>query len=397
MNINESPHDAAFRAEVRAWIAGRVPPHMKGQRQGIVGRAELTRAQLKPYEDALAEKGWLAPGLPQEHGGGGFDTMKMVIFNEEVTRAGVPFVHETALNNLLPIVIRYGTPEQKQRFIGPTIRREMLWCQGYSEPGAGSDLASLQLRAEQVEGGFALNGQKIWTSFAHESDWMFMLVRSDATVKRRQDGISFLLCDMKSPGIRVNTIVTIDDYFHFNEVFFEHVFVPRENLVGELNKGWTVAKALLGFERFNHHRANPIIVGRTIANLKAAARATPAAGGVVWDDPGLRRQVAQMEMDVACMRATRYRSLTRLSQGLPPGAEMLMLKLFGSELVQRIVDLHQQVLGPQGSTLGPEPFGEETGEIARYTANIRSGTIAGGTAEVQRNIIAKQVLALPDK
>ncbi len=320
----------------------------------------------------------------------------MVIFQEECAKAGIPDRHTTGLDMVGPILIRYGTPEQQERFLNPILQNTITWAQGYSEPGAGSDLASLQLRAEVRDDGFVVNGQKIWTSKAHKADWIFMLARTDPKPKRKQDGISFLLADMKTPGITVRPIVTMDNFQHFCETFFDNVFVPRENLVGELHQGWTVAKALLGHERFLHPTSNPLLIRNAVDNLKSSARATAVGTGVAWDNPDLRRKVAALEMDVDGMLYTRYRSLTRVEHGEAPGPETMLFKLFGAELMQRIVELQQEVEGMAGVVWDDTALANGAGEMARHAANIRAATIRGGTSEVQRNIIAKRVLGLPD-
>jgi hypothetical protein len=396
MNSNDSPEQASFRAEVRQWIETRVPPRLKGLRQSIVQGPGLSHEQMQPLEDALAEKGWQAPHWPKEFGGAGFDIPQMVIFFEEWQKAGLPDRHNTGLDMLGPILIRYGTQAQQERHLGPILRNEITWAQGYSEPQAGSDLASLQLRADVVADGFVLNGQKIWTSKAHIARWIFLLARTDPKPRRKQEGISFLLVELISPGIEVRPIVTMDGFTHFCETFFDNVHVPRENLVGGLHQGWEVAKALLGHERFTHPTANPLLIQNAIDNLKTAARHTPWGTGAVWDDPLLRRKVATLEMDVDCLRTTRYRALTKIQKGEAPGPEAMIFKMFGAELMQRIVELHQLVEGPEGVTWDDTPLGDGPGETARHAANIRAATLRGGTSEVQRNIIAKRVLALPD-
>lgn len=397
MNINDTPEQATFRAEVKEWIDKSVPASLKGLRQGIVQGPGLSPEELEPLEKALAEKGWLAPHWPKAHGGADFGLAEMVIFKEECDRAGVPDRHTTGLDMLGPILMRYGTDAQKEKFLGPTLSGEITWAQGYSEPQSGSDLASLALKCEVTEEGFVLNGQKIWTSKAHVCEWIFLLVRTDSSFEHRQEGISFLLCDLKNTaGITVRNIITIDDHHHFNEVFFDDVMVPKENLVGELNKGWTAAKALLGHERFMHPTSDPYKMAQAMDNLKARARKIPAGNGVVWDDERLRRKAVSIDMDIDCMRYTRLRALTKVQQGEAPGPETMIFKMFGAELMQKIVDMDQEVAGPLGVVWKDSPFEEEDGETAQHDANIRAGTIRGGTSEVQRNIIAKRVLGLPD-
>jgi hypothetical protein len=397
MNLHDTPEQAAFRADVQRWIADTVPDHLKGRRLGIATASGPSPEEMKPLEEAMAKKGWLAPPWPPEFGGAGFDIVHMVIFEEELLKAGIrPSRNLNGINMLGPILIKYGTKEQQERFLGPTLRREIFWSQGYSEPGAGSDLANLSLRAEVVEGGFLLNGQKIWSSRAHFADWIFLLARTDPAARPKQQGISFLLVDRRSEGITVRPIPTMDDNHHFNEVFYENVFVPRENLVGELNEGWTVAKALLGYERFVQVYANPIAIAQYIDELKRHAREVAEGDGTLWDRPSLRREVARLEMDMECMNYSRLRALSKVSQGEAPGPETTLYKLIGSHLLQEVVDLHQRVLGPLGVLWNGAPYPEEIVEMGKHTAHIRQTTIGGGTSEVQRNIVAKRILRLPD-
>ena len=395
MELKESEALGTFRADVRKWIDESVPPHLKGLRQGIAQGPGLAEEEMAPLVRALAAKGWLAPDIPKEWGGAGFDFMQSVIFREECSRAGLPPRYVFGLEMLAPVLQKFGTEEQKKRFLLPTVRGEIKWAQGYSEPGAGSDLASLGLRADVTDEGFVLNGQKIWTSQAHHADWTFMLARTDPKATKKQDGISFLLAKLDSPGITVRPITTIDGFSHFCEVFFENARVPRDQLVGQLHKGWTVAKALLGHERFGHPTANAFIMFRAIENVKASARKVKVGSATLWDDRNLRRRVATLEMDAEVLQATRARFLSMVHDGEPPGPESMIFKLFGAELIQCIVELHQEVLGPEGVTWGPEPFGLEVGEVAIHAANIRAATIRGGTSEVHRNIVADRILGLP--
>lgn len=395
MNLKDTPEQEAFRGQVREWIDASVPAHLKGHRQGIVQGPGLGRDELAPLNSALSERGWQAPEMPVEFGGAGFDFTQSMIFREEWSRAGIPDRFAMGVEMVGPILLKYGSEAQQQRFLEPTLRGEIVWCQGYSEPGAGSDLANLALRAEASEDGYILNGQKIWTSQAHRAHWIFVLARTDPKPAKKQEGISFLLVKLDTPGITIRPIVTIDGFDHFCEVFFENVPVPADQLVGEPHKGWTVAKALLGHERFSHPTADPNVMNRAIEAVKQTAKNTPNAGGTMWDDALLRRRVAALEMDAACLQSTRYRYLTKVERGESPGPETLIFKLFGAELMQRIVELQQEVAGPAGITWGSEPFGLETGEIAIHATNIRAATIRGGTAEVHRNVIAQRVLHLP--
>jgi len=241
-----------------------------------------------------------------------------------------------------------------------------------------------------------LNGQKIWTSRAHQADWIFILARTDPQAKPRQAGISFFVADMRTPGLTIRPLITMDGFHHFNETFYEDFFVPDSGLVGRINQGWTVAKALLVHERFNIPVANPLILRRALDNVKATARETPLGDGVLWDDVELRRTVAEKEMAIDAMLATRYRALTKVSRGDVPGNETMIFKLFGAGFFQSIVELHQAVVGPAGTTWASDLLGPDAREVGVHGANCRGRSIAGGTTEVQRNVVAKRVLGLPD-
>jgi len=395
MNVNDSPRQRELRAEFRQWQAG-IPDRFKNLPLGIPGRTEQTFEELRPLLAALEEKGWLYPAWPREHGGAGFSFEEMIVFTEEWVGAGLPDIRTGGLDYLSPILIRYGTDAQKARFLGPTLRREIIWAQGYSEPNAGSDLASLQTRADRVEGGFVVNGQKVWTSSAHLAHWLYVLVRTTQGTRRKQEGISLLLFEKDAPGITIRPITTIDGLTHFNEMFFENVFVPEDQVLGELDQGWTVAKAILGHERFSPPALNPVVQGRAMAQIRADARALALGGGVLWDDAGLRRDVAALEMEVDANRYTRYRAMSRIAGGDTPGPETYIFKYWGTELMQRILERHHGLLAQEGLVWDAQPFGRERFDHARRAATVRSSTIAGGTSEVQRNVVAKRVLGLPD-
>jgi len=398
MNISDTPEQAEFRAEVRAWLQANVPPHLKGLRQGIIRGPGVDWETLRPLREVLAARGWLYPGFPTEYGGGGLDPIRVIIFQEEYTRAGIPPAvgSSGASTNISTILAKWGTAAQKERLLRPTLRGELRWCQGYSEPGAGSDLAGLATRAERVEGGFRINGAKIWTSLAQHADWIFMLARTDPAARPRQAGISFFVFDVRSPGVDIRPIYTIDGFHHFNQTTYDDVFVPDSGLVGEVNQGWTVAKALLVHERLNVTSANPRYLARALEDARHTARTQPAGAGAVWDDVGVRRAGAALEMDTDAMRATRYRSLTAVARGAEPGNETMVFKFFGAELFQRILEAQFAAAGPLAALWDPEGFGPDIHEVARHNANIRGRSIEGGTSEVQRNVIAKRVLGLPD-
>ncbi|MBI4082730.1 MAG: acyl-CoA dehydrogenase family protein, partial [Candidatus Lambdaproteobacteria bacterium] len=261
MNLHDTPEQAAFRQGIRAWIDRKVPPQMKGRDEALV---TLSKQELMPLRMLLAGEGWLLPYMPKQYGGAEFDPIQTIIFMEEMAAAGVPYIEArgSGIANITAVLLRWGSPEQKERLLKPTLAGTIFWCQGYSEPGSGSDLASLQTRAAVTPEGFVIDGQKIWTSRAHESDWIFLLARTDPAAKRKQDGISFFVFDMKTPGISIRPLITLDGRHYFNQTFYDHVQVPQAGLVGELNKGWTVAKALLVHERLNSPGANPNTLAR---------------------------------------------------------------------------------------------------------------------------------------
>ena len=395
MNVNDSPEEAALREELRAWIAAEVPAGLKGRKQNLLADEALSREDWQPLLDALERKGWLAPAWPVEHGGAGFGVGKMIVFNEEWIRAGLPLFRSDGLDKIGPTIIAAGTEAQQARFLEPTRKREIVWAQGYSEPDAGSDLASLSLKAEQVDGGYLLNGQKIWTSNAHNADWMYVLARTDRNAKPRHAGISMMIFDAKDPGFSISPIMTIDGFHHFNQTFYDDIFVPDDQVVGGVNQGWKVSNILLGHERFSHPACNPMYHEYAINELKQLAREAPSGNGVVWDDPRVRRRVVELEMDTDCLRYLRYRAQTQIARTGAPGPEASIFKFLGGELLQRIIEVHQDVAGPMGVSWEEAPFGQPLRDLTRRSARSRGYTIAGGTKEIQRNIVAKRVLNLP--
>ncbi len=396
MNINDSPEEATLRVEMREWIAADVPGSLKGRKQNLLADDVLTRDEWQPLLDALERKGWLAPAWPVERGGAGFDVGRMIVFNEEWIRAGLPQFRSDGLDKVGPTIMAAGTEQQMARFLEPTRRREIIWAQGYSEPDAGSDLASLALRADPAEGGFVLNGQKIWTSNAHNADWMYVLARTDQKAKPRHAGISLIVFDATDPGFTITPITTIDGVHHFNQTFYDDIFVPADQVVGEVNGGWRVANILLGHERFSHPACNPMYHEYAIAELKQLARQTTRGDGTALQEQRLRHRVAELEMDTDCLRYLRYRAQTKIAMTGTPGPEASIFKFFGAELLQNIIDLHQDAAGPFGISWENEPFGEGFRDLARRSARLRGDTIAGGTKEIQRNIVAKRVLGLPE-
>jgi acyl-CoA dehydrogenase len=383
----------AFRAEVRTFLTGALP---EATRRKVRDGRHPEKEELGHWQKTLAARGWLVPHWPKEHGGPGWSLMQRWIFDEEYHGAYCPPVHIFNFKMLGPILIRFGTDAQKRQYLPRILSSEDWWCQGYSEPDSGSDLASLRARAVRRGDRYVVTGSKIWTSFAHWANRIFCLVRTYPEAKP-QEGISFLLIDMKSPGITVRPIISIDGRHHFNQVFFEEVEVPVENRVGEENQGWTIAKSLLEFERLNASRHGESL-GR-LRRLKEIAADQRCAGGRLIDQDWFRRKIAEAEVRLMAVQMTALRLLARAEAGERLGAECSMLKLRGSQTLQHIQDLMLQAVGPQGLRFEPE---ELEGSIEPLYASAmapqrlfgRGYTIAAGSSEVQRGILAKRVLGL---
>ncbi|HUJ75365.1 MAG TPA: acyl-CoA dehydrogenase family protein, partial [bacterium] len=291
-----------------------------------------------------------------------------------------------------PLILQFGTAEQKQRHLPPIAKHEIIWCQGYSEPNSGSDLASLKTSAVLEGDHFTVNGQKIWTSRAQQAQWIFVLVRTDTTVQQ-QRGISFLLVDMGTPGVSIRPIRQIDGQAEFFETFFDNVKVPKENLVGKMNEGWTMAKALLGHERVSTG-AN-VDMARLLGRVRKLAGKYERDGHPILKDREFRNRLAQLEMDADCLRYTRYRMQTAVMQGKAPGPESSIFKLYQSELVQRSYALGMEVLGPDSASWYDEHLDADAYEFPMYDNIFRAMSIFSGSNEIQRNIISKRVLSLP--
>jgi alkylation response protein AidB-like acyl-CoA dehydrogenase len=394
MDLNYSPDEAAFRNEVRTWLGGNLPDELRDK---VVNYKELSKDDLLRWHRILAKKGWVAPDWPTEWGGTEWTVVQRYIFEEECGAAGCPPVVAFGVRMCAPVLLRFGTPEQKARFLPRIYHGEDFWCQGYSEPGSGSDLASLKTRAVRQGDQYVVTGQKIWTTLAHYADWIFCLVRTDATRDKRQEGISFLLIDMRSPGITVRPIALMDGGHEVNEVFFDDVTVPVENLVHEENKGWTVAKYLLGYERMGTGRIGAS--KRELARLKELAGQAMKEGTPLLDDPRFRDRVTRVEVELMALEITNLRFLDQLrGGGRPPGAEVSLLKIKGTEIQQAISELMMQVAGPFAQTFRPSDaaatFDAFTASLAPRYCNLRKATIYAGSNEIQRNIIAKATLGL---
>ncbi len=378
----DSPQDGAFRAEVRAWLEENVP-------RDLCNRAlRIEPDELKPWHRKLFEKGWIAPHWPRQYGGMGASLTEQIILYEEMANLGAPTPYPHGLNFLGPTLIEAGTEEQKSKHLPPILSGEVTWCQGYSEPNAGSDLASLKMRAELVGDEFILNGSKIWTTNGHYADWMFALVRSDPDARPKQAGISFLLIDLKSPGITVRPIRSIVGDAEFAEEFFDDVRVPRENMVGELHQGWRVANLVMGNERFaTGHPRNATEM------LATAARVAAATG--VMDDPGFRDRLGRLSVEVTAFAAFYRHGAALHGAGRTSKSMASVIKIVGGELAQQAADLVNEAAGSLGSAAGEIETAEGPVNVAAMMFESRRLTVGSGTVEIQRNILAKRVLDLP--
>ena len=379
---HDSPDEAAFRTEVRAWVEANLPATLRGRTN------RPPPAELMPWYRALSRKGWIAPHWTKEYGGMGATLNQQIIMTEELARVGAPQMPAQGLNHIGPILIEFGTEAQKAKHLPPIIDGSVIWAQGYSEPGAGSDLASLATRATLEGDHFVVQGQKIWTTWGHHSDWMFALVRTDPQAQPRHAGISFLLLDLHNPGIRIRPIRTIAGDDEFSEVFFDNVIVPAENLVGKLNDGWRIANALLGHERLG--TSNPQYALIALDRIKTMARATG-----VMADPAFRDRLAAASINVTALAAlfSHAVELTNRRQSLGPDSSII--KIAGSELLQQLNDLMIEAAGSDAVMENPIPTDFGTVDVSTSFLQVRRATIYGGSSEIQRNIVARRVLNLP--
>jgi alkylation response protein AidB-like acyl-CoA dehydrogenase len=398
MNLDFSPEDLAFRQEVRAFIAENYPAELRAK---IDEGEEMSKEDFLSWHRILGKKGWVNPAWPTQYGGPGWNSVQRYIWSEECAAADTIPILPFGINMVGPVIYTFGTPEQKAKFLPPTLSGDIWWCQGYSEPGAGSDLASLKTKAERQGDYYIVNGQKTWTTLAQHADWIFCLVRTDPTAKP-QEGISFLLIDMKTPGITVRPIITLGGEHEVNEVWFEDVKVPVENRIYEENKGWTCAKFLLAHERSGI--AGVARSKRGVERIKSMARSEQQDGRPLLKDPFFKRKVAELEIDLTALEYTELRTLASESAGKGPGPESSLLKIKGTEIQQRITELALEAAGHYGAPYfrGFRPEGDNALAIgpdyAHRTAptyfNVRKTSIYGGSNEIQRNIIAKMVLGL---
>lgn len=392
MDFRYSPTEEQFRQEVRVWLEANVPVDLRsGGDEDLAPRERWERQ--KTWHKKLYEGGWVGIWWPKEYGGRGASVIEQAIFNEELGRMGVSSgVNMSGVSLLGPTLMHWGTEEQKKRFLPTILPADEIWCQGYSEPGAGSDLASLQTRAVEDGDHFVVNGQKVWTSWAQNSDWIFLLVRTDPSAPKHQ-GISYLLVDMRSPGITVRPLTQINGDAEFNEVFFEDVRVPKKHLVGELNRGWMVAVTTLMFERVS--TSNFYRFEKTLPQLYDLARYVQLDGRPAIEDTSVRQQLAQFAIEAQAIKYNDLRRLTRQLKGMPPGPEGSFSKITSTELNMRICSFAMELLGPYAILEKGSPFAIDHARWSYRMLGSRAGTIAAGTNEIQRGIIGERVLGLP--
>jgi alkylation response protein AidB-like acyl-CoA dehydrogenase len=385
MDLEFSPEDRAFRDEVRAFLARALPADVRERTR--LGDERHLRDDIVAWQRILHAQGWGAPMWPVEFGGTGWSKAQQFIFETECALADAPAQLAFGVKMVGPVIQRYGTPEQQQRFLPRILSGEDWWCQGYSEPGSGSDLASLRMKAERDGDDYVLNGQKVWNTLGQFADWIFCLVRTD-TEGKPQRGISFVLVDMRSPGIRVQPTRLLDGTYEVNEIWFDNVRVPLENRIGEENQGWTYAKFLLGHERTNIAGIGPS--RRSLQRLKQTAANTPAARGTMLQDPHFALRLAQVEIDLDALEITNLRVIFAEERNHAPGPEASLLKIRGTEIAQRISELHLELAGTAALACNESQHARATADYL----NLRKLSIFGGSNEIQRNIIAQMILGL---
>jgi alkylation response protein AidB-like acyl-CoA dehydrogenase len=392
VDLTLNPEELQFRDELRAWLAANIPKEWERVRDEPMER----RFQLlRDWQRTLYDAGWAGVSWPKEYGGRGASLMQQVIFWQEMARASAPpLANVLGLGLIGPTIIAFGTEAQKKRFLQKILSAEEIWCQGFSEPNAGSDLASLQTEALLDDGHYIVNGQKVWTSYGWVADWCEVVVRTDPAAPKHK-GLTVLLVDMKSPGIDVRPLRQMTGEAEFSEVFFRDVRVPVENVLGDVNRGWDVAIGTLMHERGSFGAGLQILYRRNIERLMELSRTVRRNGQPAAEDPILRQKLAQCYAEIEIMRLNQMRAFSRISATGVPGPEGSILKIFWSELNQRLQQIAQELLGPYGQLEGSDEHAIDKGMWAYGYLRARGNTIEAGTSEIQRNIIGHFVLGLP--
>ena len=398
MDLNYSPADDAFRADIRAWLDANLPQALRAK---VLDHKRLNRDDYASWHKLLGTRGWSVVAWPKEYGGPGWDATQRHIWDEECARIGAPGVLPFGVSMVAPVLMKYGSDAQKAHYLPRILDGTDWWCQGYSEPGSGSELASLRTRAERQGDHYVVNGQKTWTTLGQFADMMFCLVRTDTGAKK-QEGISFLLIDMKTPGITVRPIITLDEDHEVNEVFLEDVKVPLENRVGEENRGWTYAKYLLGHERTGIARVGQS--KRELVFLKRLAANQKKGGVSLLADAVFSSKIAALEIEMMALEVTVQRVVASEANGRGPGPEASMLKIKGTEVQQALTELMVEAIGPQAAAFDPAYLegerehslagDDDAAPLAAYYFNFRKTSIYGGSNEIQKNIIAQMILGL---
>ncbi|TAK61125.1 MAG: hypothetical protein EPO22_08710 [Dehalococcoidia bacterium] len=389
MEFRDKPEDAQFRQEVRDFLDRELPADLRAEDDAVLGVGVGEDPRDKDWLLTLAKRGWVAPAWPKEYGGAGMSVMQQFIFNEEIARAGAPRPNFLAIGLAGPTIIVHGTEDQKREHLSGILSGETFWCQGFSEPGAGSDLAALQTRAVQDGDDFIINGQKIWTSGAHRAQRMMLLARTDTEVPKHK-GISYFLLDMKAPGLTVRPLTNMADTPSFNEVFFDNVRVPKKDLLGEINRGWYVATTTLDFERSGI--INGISLQKVVRDIIAYARDHHRRDGG-WEE--VRYELADRAIEAEISIVLSHRVVTMQVKGLVPNQEASITKLFASELAQRISRTAIKVAGLYGVLAAGSPRAADGGRMSSMYRITVGSTLAGGTSEIQRGVIAQRGLGLP--
>ena len=390
MNFDFTDKEEAFRKEVRGWLEANLPDDLRG-RAFAASRADRDEVKrLRAWQKRMCEAGYVGLDWPREFGGRGATIVDMVILYQEMARAESPqLVNRGGVSMLGPTLMKHGTPAQQQRHLSKILTADELWCQGFSEPNAGSDLANLQTRGVRDGDHLVVNGQKVWTSMAHVADWCFLLVRTDPSAAKHK-GISFLLVDMKTPGITVRPLRQITGEAEFNEVFFDNVRVPVENLVGKLNEGWSVALTTLAYERDLLTFIRHISLRNALHRLVRLAQERRKG-----DDPVLRQKLAALWIGEQALQLNGYRSLTKILRGGAPGPEGSTSKLFWSQVDQDLADVATDIIGPYSQIAAPSVLAPDDGQWEFYVLLARGSGIRAGTSEILRNILGERVLGLP--